>query len=253
MNLRPKDYNLEPGAIKISDLRALIGKNDPTILEIGANVGQTTEEFLREMPNARIFCFEPEPRAIQRFKNRIRNSNVTLFECAVGNQNGTINFHRSSGEGAAKDWDQSGSIRSPKRVFETWPWLRFDSQIQVPIVRLNDWAMDKNIGVVDLMWADVQGAESDVILGGADVIGNCRFFYTEYGLIEWYEGQVSLDHICETLADIGFVLYRKFEMDALFVNKNMTNLRELDFSISRNAPCPCGSGRKYKQCHGSWT
>nr|WP_281689080.1 SEC-C metal-binding domain-containing protein [Pseudonocardia thermophila] len=22
---------------------------------------------------------------------------------------------------------------------------------------------------------------------------------------------------------------------------------------SRNAPCPCGSGRKYKQCHGSPT
>jgi preprotein translocase subunit SecA len=20
--------------------------------------------------------------------------------------------------------------------------------------------------------------------------------------------------------------------------------------VSRNAPCPCGSGRKYKQCHG---
>jgi preprotein translocase subunit SecA len=21
--------------------------------------------------------------------------------------------------------------------------------------------------------------------------------------------------------------------------------------VSRNAPCPCGSGRKYKQCHGA--
>ncbi|MFN4359080.1 SEC-C metal-binding domain-containing protein, partial [Sphingopyxis alaskensis] len=21
--------------------------------------------------------------------------------------------------------------------------------------------------------------------------------------------------------------------------------------ISRNAPCPCGSGRKYKHCHGA--
>src|SRR5262249_23774263 len=22
-------------------------------------------------------------------------------------------------------------------------------------------------------------------------------------------------------------------------------------TVSRNAPCPCGSGRKYKQCHGT--
>ena len=24
-----------------------------------------------------------------------------------------------------------------------------------------------------------------------------------------------------------------------------------DLSISRNAPCPCGSGNKYKHCHGA--
>ena len=23
--------------------------------------------------------------------------------------------------------------------------------------------------------------------------------------------------------------------------------------VSRNAPCPCGSGRKYKHCHGALT
>ncbi len=23
-----------------------------------------------------------------------------------------------------------------------------------------------------------------------------------------------------------------------------------DLGLSRNAPCPCGSGRKYKHCHG---
>ena len=24
-----------------------------------------------------------------------------------------------------------------------------------------------------------------------------------------------------------------------------------DRNLSRNAPCPCGSGRKYKHCHGA--
>ena len=27
-------------------------------------------------------------------------------------------------------------------------------------------------------------------------------------------------------------------------------VEELEQPISRNAPCPCGSGRKYKHCHG---
>ncbi len=212
-------------------------------------LGQTTESFLLEMPNCKIFCFEPEPRAIRKLKNRISNANVTLFECAVGNQNGVVNFYQSSGEGEEKDWDQSGSIRKPKRHSETWPSIKFESQIQVPIVRLDDWASDKNLGVIDLIWADVQGAESDLILGGETIIGNTRFLYTEYGAIEWYQGQASLDEICEALFKIGLVLYKKWGMDALFVNKNLNNLKEI--KMRRNALCLCGSGLRYKHCHGT--
>ena len=45
---------MERGHLTVAELKPLIGRNDPTILEIGANVGQTTEEFLREMPGCRI-------------------------------------------------------------------------------------------------------------------------------------------------------------------------------------------------------
>ncbi|MFC0691585.1 SEC-C metal-binding domain-containing protein [Paraburkholderia humisilvae] len=27
--------------------------------------------------------------------------------------------------------------------------------------------------------------------------------------------------------------------------------RQRELKIGRNDPCPCGSGRKYKRCHGS--
>src|ERR1700749_4575302 len=82
MYLRSQHIPLERNPLAVPQLKPLIGKDDPVILEIGANVGQTTEEFLREMPSARIFCFEPEPRAIAKFKGRISSPNVTLFECA---------------------------------------------------------------------------------------------------------------------------------------------------------------------------
>ena len=251
MYIRSQDVPLEPTAISLPELQLLFGKRGPLILEVGANSGQTTEAFLRGMPNSRIFCFEPEPRAIRKFKSRISSPNVALFECAVGNQNGVVTFHQSSGEGNEKDWDESGSIRKPKLHSVTWPMIKFESEIQVPIVRLDDWALDKNLGVVDLIWADVQGAESDLIRGGTRTIGNTRFLYTEYGPIEWYQGQASLDEICETLFGIGLVLYRKWENDALFVNKNINDLKEI--KMRRNAFCLCGSGLRYKHCHGSST
>ena len=30
-----------------------------------------------------------------------------------------------------------------------------------------------------------------------------------------------------------------------------TTVDEVAAPASRNAPCPCGSGRKYKHCHGA--
>ena len=29
------------------------------------------------------------------------------------------------------------------------------------------------------------------------------------------------------------------------------SIKEINKKIKRNEPCPCGSGKKYKQCHGS--
>ncbi|GIR47667.1 MAG: hypothetical protein CM15mP57_7090 [Alphaproteobacteria bacterium] len=34
-------------------------------------------------------------------------------------------------------------------------------------------------------------------------------------------------------------------------NKTSEPRRIITKKIGRNEPCPCGSGKKYKQCHGS--
>jgi len=252
MHLRSHQIPLQQGHLSVFELKTLVGKDDDVILEVGANVGQTTEEFLRQMPNSTIYCFEPEPRAIRKFRSRISVPNVTLYETAVGDKNGVVTFNQSTGEGAAQDWDQSGSIRKPKRHLEVWPTVKFETQIEVPIIRLDDWARDSNIDKIDLIWADVQGAESDLVAGGRSVIRNTRWLFTEYGPVEWYEGQASLDDLCAALFDLGLVLYRKYSMDALFVNKNLVDLKQISFPSTRNTSCPCGSGMKYKHCHGSW-
>src|SRR5208283_5009546 len=68
--------------ISHEQLVALLNRPDPTILEIGCNDGTDTLAFLRAAPKATIYCFEPDPRAIKRFRQRIDSSSVTLFELA---------------------------------------------------------------------------------------------------------------------------------------------------------------------------
>lgn len=213
-----KDIPISTGNLEVSAIRNLITNDAPIILEIGANCGQSTIEFIKYFPNAQIHCFEPDPRAIKKFKQLISNPKVTLHEIAIGNNNGYIKFNQSAG-GELIDpegWDHSGSIKSPKLHLEMFPWVRFDKQIEVPIMRLDDWAFENNVNSVDFIWADVQGAEEDLILGAKETLKNTRFFYTEYYDNECYADQINLDRIYELLNQ--FLILNKFENDVLLEN-----------------------------------
>ena len=209
------------GALQASDIRQCVGKEDPVIIEVGANCGQTTIEMLKVMPRATIHAFEPDPRAIAKFRAALTHPNVHLYECAIGSINGTVDFHQSSGGEHLPDytqgWDQSGSIRRPKSHINVWPWVRFEHQLAVPIMTLDAWSEVHKITKADFIWADVQGAESDLVEGAAQFLRSSRYFYTEYSNDEWYEGQITLAELLKKLPD--FDLVRRYAMDALFRNK----------------------------------
>ena len=200
----------------------LIGKIDPIILEIGANCGQSTLTFTEQMPNATIYCFEPDPRAISKFKRIIHQPNVHLIEAAVGANSGYVMFNQSSGAEHIdpNGWDHSGSIRKPKSHLQLWPGIKFEKQIPVPLIKLDDWARQSNIHQVDFIWADVQGAESDLILGALEILRNTRFFYTEYADDEQYEGQINFHTLSMLLQSHGFNILHKFPHDVLFHRVN---------------------------------
>jgi len=217
------NFPIRSGALSAAEIRQLVGKDDPIIVEVGANCGQTTVELLKAMPGATIFAFEPEPRAIAKFRDAIASPNVHLYECAIGAVNGTISFHQSSGaehlEGYRKGWDQSGSIRRPHSHLKVWPWVKFENQITVSIMTLDEWSKQHQIAKADFIWADVQGAESDLVEGAARFLKSSRYFYTEYSNDEWYEGQITLADLWKKLPD--FDLVSRYAMDALFKNKRI--------------------------------
>lgn len=214
-------------ALHAWEVRELVGRDDPVIIEVGANAGQTTAELLEAMPGAIIHAFEPDPRPIAEFRANIAGANVHLYECAVGAQEGEVTFWQSSGgedrhpEYAGSGWDQSGSIREPLRHREVWPWVKFERQITVPIVTLDAWAARHGVERVDFIWADTQGAESDLVAGAARLLRATRFLYTEYSDQEWYRGQVTLAQLRQLLPD--FELVRQWPMDALFRNVRITS------------------------------
>lgn len=214
-------FPITAGALSAREIRQCVGKDDPVIVEVGANCGQTTIEMLKAMPRATIYAFEPDPRAIAKFRAAITHPSVHLYECAVGAVNGTVDFHQSSGGEQLPDytqgWDQSGSIRRPYSHLKVWPWVKFEKQITVPIMTLDTWSELHQVTRADFIWADVQGAESDLVEGAMRFLRSSRYFYTEYSNEEWYEGQITLAGLIEKLSDFDLVM--RYQMDALFQNK----------------------------------
>jgi 2-O-methyltransferase len=215
------EFPITAGTLSAREIRQCVGKEDPVIVEVGANCGQTTIEMLKEMPRATIYAFEPDPRAIAKFRAAVRHPNVHLYECAIGAVNGTVDFNQSSGGEQLPDytqgWDQSGSIRRPNSHLKVWPWVKFEKQITVPIMTLDAWSERHQITRADFIWADVQGAESDLVEGAARFLRASRYFYTEYSNEEWYEGQITLAGLIEKLPDFDLIM--RYPMDALFQNK----------------------------------
>ncbi|NGO52995.1 FkbM family methyltransferase [Allomesorhizobium camelthorni] len=197
-----------PSSLKVHrHIVSLLQKPDPIILDIGCNDGTDTQRFLSLCPKADLYCFEPDPRAVARFKKnmKLHLDKVRLFEIAISNRNGRIDFHPSNADGSAKEWDQSGSIRRPKNHLVEHDWVRFDRPISVETRRLDDWCSEADLSRIDFIWMDVQGAESDVIAGGRQTLSNTRFIYTEYSDHELYEGQLSLQAILDLLPSFEVV------------------------------------------------
>lgn len=232
-----RSYHFLHGEPQVSDsyvtselLRRYIGNASPTILDIGCNDAPELRGLLQAFENPRIFCFEPDPRAAQRFKTRYAgHQNLVLFEMALSDHDGEIAFYQSGGQPRTPEdadsmpqgWDQSGSIRRPKEHLAAVPWITFEHTIKVASCRLDTWCNRQRIEAIDLIWMDVQGAELDVFRGGRETLSKTRFIYTEYSDSELYQGQVPLRQLLRELPD--FKVLVRYPTDVLLCNQQLAS------------------------------
>jgi FkbM family methyltransferase len=213
-------------------IRALVGPS-PVLLEIGCNDGTDTLKFLEAMPEATVYCFEPDLRAIARFKTKVNDPRVTLVEAAIGDIDGQATFYPSSGQAPPEqrtpdaapclfldEWDLSGSLRKPTGHLKYSSWTTFPEEKRHPVrvMTLDTWVQTRrDIACIDFVWADVQGAEDALIRGGQFALSMTRYFYTEFYDKPLYEGQVPLKTIQAMLpnfelphqiAEIGSLLHK---------------------------------------------
>lgn len=207
-----------------AELRELLQRDAPRIVECGCNDGTNTWQFLQAMPHAEVVCFECDPRPLARFRCR-GDLRVTLLEHAISHRHAFEEFHQSGGvipgstAPCAQDWDYSGSICRPTGHLRRDSRIKFDHQLTVEAWPL-DVALERLWGpppwTVDLLWADLQGAEARMILGGQRTLAGTRYLYCEYYDTPLYDRQADLKALVSFLPD--FELLGIYGENAFFKN-----------------------------------
>lgn len=206
----------------------------PFVIEFGGCDGYHSQIMLDILngvrPNCIYHIFEPVEDLVNQINARIgryiaTNPNVKVFNEAVGSQTGVVTFYKSGGvkyvDGNITDkYYGSSSVRKPKLVKESWKEMTFD-ETTCKSTTFDDYIQREGLQgrVIDFIWADIQGAEVDLIKGGAEAFKNVRYFYTEYCESELYEGEIGLKQILELMPDFDIV--EDYNGDVLLRNRNL--------------------------------
>lgn len=231
------------------ELSILFDFNDSIIIfDIGACEAEDSIRYSLLFPNSVIFAFEPNPENIKSAKLNIKQhkiSNITLFEEALSDEQGEVDFYVSSGSPKDKETDvnptwnygnKSSSILPPEKIKYTHDWLKFNKKITIKANTLNNFCKLNNIPQIDFIHMDVQGAELKVLKGSSDYIENAKIIWLEVSNIELYKNQALRKDIEKFMAKNNFFLFKNeitgSSGDQLYVNRKYFS--HLDNSLEKS-------------------
>lgn len=129
-------------------------KRSPAIIDCGAHIGIATLYLKRLYPDARVICFEPNPRTFELLRlNIMQNglSGVVFVNAALASENSQRPLNASCIEDSPWSWDDS--CVQPK-------WNEPTSKtIPVRTVRLSSYLNQP----IDLLKIDIEGMETEVL------------------------------------------------------------------------------------------
>lgn len=176
-----------------------------TVLDVGANIGQSALEFLQFYPAAQLHCFEPVQATFEALKATLRNyPNVACHRIALGSTNsegrmvleGASELFRLERENPGQDTTNSS------HPTET-----------VQVATLSDYCAQKGISRIQVLKIDTEGYDLEVLKGAAGMLDDMRIdlVKVEAGMNEANTRHVPFDAFVKYLAPKGYVLFGLYE------------------------------------------
>ena len=170
-----------------------------TILDIGANIGQSTVTFARVFPDANIYAFEPIPKCYESLEAKfIDKANVSTVNIALGAEPGELSLELS-------DYTPSSSFRKMhNRHVEAFPNTVVNQTVSLRVDTLDNIGNTLVLQEPILAKIDVQGFEDKVIAGGQETLKRCQLVILETSFETLYEDQPLFHDIYNLMIEMGF-------------------------------------------------
>jgi len=183
----------------MADIRRLLADvPQPTVFDVGANVGQSAKRFSELLPGCQLHMFEPSPTAFKQLQLNTRKiRNVHLCNAGIGAELGTQLLIEN-------DHSDMSSFLRPSSA----GWGKVVRETSVPVVTLDDYCTREHVKRIDLLKVDTQGSELEVLKGATTLLAqqNIHLAYLEIIFSELYEGVPRFEDLHRFLARHGLRL-----------------------------------------------
>lgn len=213
-------------------IKSLVDIKNPTILDVGANIGDTLVEFKEWWPDSKIHCFEPQAECWDYLDQKVLDNNyknVIINKFAVGDQDineavfyshkmtsGQSGFHKINNNSIDSIDQNNIATEIDREEYEN----RLNQKRIVKVKTLYDYLNSKKINHIDLLKIDTQGFEPEVLSGLRESLSNVDIIITELMFFDFYEKSLSFSDIEKFLLPCGFKLF-----DISHISKNPMNGR----------------------------
>lgn len=198
--IRSRGYDLVPTAGGISHLQGRLMQDTPTVLDVGANVGQYAERLRDLGVDSRIISFEPGSRAYGTLARKASkaSSRWDARNVALSSEAGTANLRVSANSVSSSLLDVA------EAHLQAAPASRTQSTEEVRVSTL-DAELDGDAGYPYWLKLDVQGLELRVLEGASRTLTRTRAIQAEVSFAPLYSGQTDWLELCRHLTEAGFL------------------------------------------------